>query len=332
MLPRLAATRLKFAAGFVLGCLLCSFTFQQTRLGGELRGWLGPSRWQQHQGIHRRRPSNATSELQAPQDDSSALRVLCWVMTSPQSLQKARQVQSTWGRRCTVLLFMSSRADPSLPAVGLNTSEGRGELYRKTMAAFTLVHDRYLHAADWFLKADDDTYVVMENLRLLLSKHDSSQPLYLGRRFSPYVRQGYMSGGAGYVLSRQALRRYVAGLKDGTCTHTSSVEDLAIGRCMESLGVRVVDTRDVQRRESFHPLYPELHLIPGILAPSHWYWKYSFYKARNGPDCCSDLSVSFHYITPEDMHILEYYVYHLRVPGHHQDDTVDFLTPTGQPP
>lgn len=49
----------------------------------------------------------------------------------------------------------------------------------------------------------------MENMRYMLNYHNSTDPVYFGFRFKPYVKQGYMSGGSGYVLSKEALRRFV---------------------------------------------------------------------------------------------------------------------------
>ena len=52
------------------------------------------------------------------------------------------------------------------------------------------------------MKADDDTYVILENLRFLLSDYNTSDPIWFGCEFDVIVKEGYMSGGAGYVLSK----------------------------------------------------------------------------------------------------------------------------------
>ena len=254
---------------------------------------------------------------------------------------QARHVRATWGRRCDTLLFMSSAADPELPAVRLNVSEGRDNLWAKTKNAFKYVHRHHLEEADWFVKADDDTYMIIENLRLLLSEFNATEPLYFGRRFKPFVKQGYMSGGAGYVLSKEALKRFVevhkttqlqtccqggysdsillpvqAGVDDRAMCRQSSggAEDVEMGQCMQHLGVTAADSRDQEGKKRFFPFVPEHHLIPGHIPRDSWYWRYQFYAEEEGLGCCSDRAVSFHYVSPREMYLLEYLIYHLRYP------------------
>ncbi|XP_068083667.1 glycoprotein-N-acetylgalactosamine 3-beta-galactosyltransferase 1 isoform X2 [Anabrus simplex] len=208
--------------------------------------------------------------------------------------------------------------DSTLPAIQLPVKEGRDYLWAKTKEAFRYVYRHHLQQADWFMKADDDTYVIVENLRYMLSAHKSNEPIYFGCRFKPYVKQGYMSGGAGYVLSREAVRLLVEnGLTDKKKCRPDhgGAEDVEMGKCLENVGVKAGDSRDAFGRGRFFPFVPEHHLIPGHVNKNFWYWKYIYYESKEGLGCCSDSAVSFHYVSPNHMYVLEYLIYHLRPYG-----------------
>lgn len=194
----------------------------------------------------------------------SAVRILCWVVTGPSNHKtKAIHVMQTWGRRCNKLLFMSSVSDDSIPAIALPVKEGRENLWAKTKAAAKYLYTYHIEDADWFFKADDDTYAILNNMRLLLHTLDPLKPHYLGCEFHPAKYPGYMSGGAGYILSKTALQLLVeTGLPNDTLCKPGNDgdEDVELGRCLGNLGIEGNDTRDEFGALRFHPYMAEVHM------------------------------------------------------------------------
>jgi glycoprotein-N-acetylgalactosamine 3-beta-galactosyltransferase len=62
-----------------------------------------------------------------------------------------------------------------------------------------------------------------------------------------------MSGGAGYVLSKEALRRVVKAVKMIGYEPFTSSEDVNLGPCLQEVKVKPGDSRDPTGEEIFTP-------------------------------------------------------------------------------
>ena len=96
--------------------------------------------------------------------------IACWILTYPGvHTTKARAVWRTWGQKCTYMVFVSSAPDDELPVVAVDLrghEEGRDVLSFKSRTGWLYMYDTFLDKVDWHFKADDDTYVVMSNLKV----------------------------------------------------------------------------------------------------------------------------------------------------------------------
>lgn len=91
-----------------------------------------------------------------------------------------------------------------------------------------------------------------------------------------------MGGGPGYVLSREAVRRFVEiALPDKELCRPENegLEDIEVGKCMENINVTAGDSRDSDGKGRFFPFTPRLHLHPDLIGSDSWYWNYSYYEA-----------------------------------------------------
>ncbi|XP_018022250.1 glycoprotein-N-acetylgalactosamine 3-beta-galactosyltransferase 1-like isoform X2 [Hyalella azteca] len=245
------------------------------------------------------------------------IKLLVWVMTQPDNHQtKAVHVRDTWGKRVDKLLFMSTKEDASIPTIKLNTNESRTFLWAKFKRAFKYVHQHYINDYDWFIRADDDTYLVVENLRYMLSLYDPEFPIHFGQRYTSSNPEGYMTGGAGFVISRAALRKFVEeALPDPQKCRASDIgedDDVEVGRCLTNVGVVAGDSRDELGRGRFFYQPPADQLSYALQGNKSWEWPHSFYPPKLGPDWLSSTAISFHHLRPDQIDEMDYLLYHVR--------------------
>lgn len=187
---------------------------------------------------------------------------MCMIMTRISNWNtRGKAVRNTWAKRCHRAVFFytkvanwsTSEVSKEPNAVGLDVPDGRGHLTRKTFSALEYSYKKFAPEADYFLKADDDTYVIMENLQKIISKLNSTL-LYLGRRINNLLPKGYNSGGAGYIISREAVKLMLTNRSSipNDCPKDGAIEDFDIGKCLAKLGIYPEDELDETGRLTFH--------------------------------------------------------------------------------
>ena len=127
---------------------------------------------------------------------SPSPRICCLIVTAPQYLPtRAKAVNDTWGPRCDRYFFISElprgnmtreqlQIADRLPIAPIpNITSGYGHLTQKSTLALLFVYEHHRNACDWFVKADDDTYLIVDHLKTFLSKQNTSEPVTYGYNF-----------------------------------------------------------------------------------------------------------------------------------------------------
>lgn len=119
------------------------------------------------------------------------------------------------------------------------------------------------------------------------------------------------------MLSRQALKLLVEKSFEEelrACNlGDAENEDVLIGLCLEAAGVKAGDSRDAKGRPTFLALSPLDLLSQSKIDNQFWYTHYTFYgPPKPGKDCCSDEPVSFHYIAPHLMRLIDWLLYDVK--------------------
>jgi len=272
-------------------------------------------------------------------------RILCLVLTQSSSHStRLDAILDTWGRKCDAFLAASNATDPLRHALRIESQEGYWGIWDKIMKTLQLVLlDEALASFDWILKADDDSYVIMENLQAFLSKPnmtDSSRPLIFGRNMpwprlselknfigwfetpsdkmfqrrlfakfpDPKQRLVYAHGGPGYIMNRkyaQILTQAYFESPDSVKGRVS--EDLANAVTMLYRNITPHSTMDWENgKERSHPESPRTMYNNPKWLPRV---QAAIQNRGDGPECCSTTSISYHHVGYREMRLLDYQLY-----------------------
>uniref|UniRef100_A0A8R1IC90 N-acetylgalactosaminide beta-1,3-galactosyltransferase n=1 Tax=Caenorhabditis japonica TaxID=281687 RepID=A0A8R1IC90_CAEJA len=237
-------------------------------------------------------------------------QLFCWVQTSPlYHNSRSLAINETWIHRCdhgqlfTSEQFNDSRIPYSTVFAGI--PDNYYNLFFKSRYAFHHIYTKISSEFEWYLKADDDTYVIVENLRAYLSTLNPDEPHYLGYQLKPYLKNGYNGGGAGYVLSRAALKIFAEQLyQNSTLCPDDIYEDVGIARCLANVGIYPEDTRNAHGQNRFNTFSPS-DTFHQTKASEGWIMHK---EAKGFAAFASDL-ISFHHLKPDEIRLFEILLY-----------------------
>uniref|UniRef100_A0A0N5BM56 N-acetylgalactosaminide beta-1,3-galactosyltransferase n=1 Tax=Strongyloides papillosus TaxID=174720 RepID=A0A0N5BM56_STREA len=255
---------------------------------------------------------------------NNKVKVFCIFLTTPKNkISRIRHQKNTWVKRCNAYIYASGSDDEDIPAIKAYRKDHYKFSYGKMQYAFKYVYKHYKDKYDWFLRIDCDTYVVMENLRMLLLNKDPNKHYYSGFQLT-YKPSGlpkdfqYPQGGS-YVMSKKTLSLLVTkglGNKKYCRIKDDGFEDVEIGICLYNLKVKLNDGRDKYGRILYLPFEIDQALTPYKTRHKKIFLsKRSLFKYPNGIGAMSEYPISFHKVYGETMYMLEYLIYHMHVAG-----------------
>lgn len=199
----------------------------------------------------------------------------------------------------------------------INEAAGVPRLYHTIQTIFEKVNP------DFTFFVNDHTFVIPEHLCTFLEGQDPAQDMYAGHALRNQ-KDVFNSGASGYVLSRETMKKLINTWEhhriqkennldyDDSCWVGSDASawlqgnpGLVTVKCLQSLGIRAIDTRAAKKYHRFHA-FSLTRTVSGKV--DQWYnnkhmemdthdgFDESYNTLLPGEDCCAEDSVSFHYV------------------------------------
>ena len=256
-----------------------------------------------HQNTSKSNPNSYLTEiqrlksLQELNQIKNTTKVFCWIGTHSPNLEKSLNTYLQWGHKFDKTLFVANTNSLGmLPLLKFPFEENRKNLWKKTIFAFRYIYTHFGNEFHWFMKADDDAFVVVENLYKYVSQFDWRKKYVFSRIL---IEKGvkFPSGGAGYIFSFGALKTFVEGFDEFCGNLSVNGEDVNTGMCLYNLNISLYDTRDKFGRFRFNPLSARTHLFTPKGHLPYWLYELEIYDLKEEFDCCAKDVISFHYMS-----------------------------------
>ena len=231
--------------------------------------------------------------------------LLCFIPCARSTdTRKKDVIKETWGGFCDLLLFI----DEDTPGMNITWEENYHLISKKSHQVWLTVYHTYGKSYDFFMKADFDTYILGRNLREYLNNFNPREPHYIGKQLV-HPQYGPFVAGASAILSQSAVAsfqkatyRRVEECSEEFFEKLGSQDDLALGVCLQRIGIYPHNTRNEANEERFMIFDVEYmydDMTSGI-SSQQWYKNMSF-NPSFGISCCSKDAVCFHQVNIDDM-------------------------------
>jgi hypothetical protein len=221
------------------------------------------------------------------------------------SRRAAAVIQSTWGRHCDSVIFVGDELITEVPAESfVPLGADNGELWRR-------IHEKFSSQADWFLKVDLKTLVIVRNLKKYVASMFpvDEEPRFIGRRMKAHGQanetEDFVWHKAGYAINRAALSR-LANVSNECSFKEDESQDVT--NCLKKAHVFAEDTRDLAGRERFLPYGMDAMFGDGYVENRDWFEERSYTPSKL-EGCCSEHAITFGSLSPIDMQRYYYIFY-----------------------
>ena len=145
--------------------------------------------------------------------------VLYMIVTGAAKRNRAEVLHRTIGQHVDAsdkMVFISDEESSVLPMHKvISIPNGTAELRAYKMSQLKWVQGIILSYSlqpfDWLIFLDDDTFIILDSFKAILSAYNPSESLIIGKKG---VDCHLICGGAGFAISRELLKRFHSRLKD----------------------------------------------------------------------------------------------------------------------